>query len=352
MKKFKKFVFLFVSFVFLTGIVSAQIQTQVQKIDLNTANTLIKPGEYNNKCDSIKENRAEKINSLLIELKKAEQIKNNELIVKIKEEINYIHKEIERERNECLEQEGFVIKSFIINNIIPTPNFSENIEINKLVNIENPEEIKTYYKEKMQDIILQDIIYINKDIDYTIDSLKILRSEIDLMIAKLIQKKEIIKMSDIESLTDEIIIKPSIIQVNDLVINVDNEKQIEVESKGKEIKIKTNLSEIEIEDGIFKVKSIEELTIKNKQMEIAGKKIEILPTEIASFFKIKPEEVIDFNLSVENNKPVYNIKTLEKRKLFGFIPISVSRSAKIDATALEKNILENNMPWWSFLTFK
>ena len=190
------------------------------------------------------------------------------------------------------------------------------------------------------------------DTDQTINSLKQLRNEIDQMIVKLVKETEKIKMSDIKDLTQELTISPSQIQVNNVKVDIENQKEIGIELKGKEINIKANLQNVEIQDGAFNVKSNEKMVIKNQEMNVAEQKITVLPTEATSLFKLKPEEIKEFNLDVENNKPVYNIKTIEKRKLLGIIPVSITREAKIDAASSEKNVLEDNNPWWTFLTSK
>jgi len=327
--------------------VSAQIQTQIQKIDLNTAaviNPVTTSQKIEIKCKIIEEATAKDLDNLLIEIRNAEKMKKNNLILEIKEKINIIHQRAEKAKAECPNQKTIIIEqetekeSFIMMPIQQKPISTNNVA-----------EIKTYYREEMENIFQK-----NKEVELVIISLKDLRMEVDEMTAELIRSRKSIEISEIKDLIEKISIEPTRIKVNDFVVNIEEQKEIKIELKGKKIKIimDRGKKEIEIEDGSFKVKSMEELVIKNERIEIAGKKIEVLPTEIVSLFKIKPGEVIDFSLNIENNKPAYNIKTLEKRRLFGFIPVSISRNAKIDATTLEKNILENNIPWWSFLTFK
>ncbi|MDP2820893.1 MAG: hypothetical protein Q8O39_01650 [bacterium] len=297
------------------------------------------------KCEIVNKERTRELNNLLVELQKANKVGQQELVVRIKEKINSINQEIEKAKKECANQ---------ITTRYPQSTTSTQIVIaqptpQKPVGAGNPTEIADYYKDKMTNILQK-----TGDTDQTINSLKQLRNEIDQMIVKLVRETEKIKMSDIKDLTQELTISPSQIQVNNIKMDIENQKEIGIESKGKEINIKANLQNIQIQDGGFNVKSMERIMIKNQEMNIAEQKITVLPTEATSLFKLKPEEIKEFNLDVENNKPVYNIKTIEARKLFGIIPVSISREAKIDAVSVssEKNILEDNKPWWTFLTSK
>ena len=296
------------------------------------------------KCELVNQERTKEINNLMIELQKANQEGQQELIVRIKEKISAIQQEMEKAKKECLGQTATTqypqsTTSTQVAIIQPTPQ--------KPTNVENPSEIASYYKDKMTNILQK-----TGDTDQTINSLKQLRNEIYQMIVKLVKETEKIKMSDIKDLTQELTISPSQIQVNNVKVDIENQKEIGIELKGKEINIKANLQNVEIQDGAFNVKSNEKMVIKNQEMNVAEQKITVLPTEATSLFKLKPEEIKEFNLDVENNKPVYNIKTIEKRKLLGIIPVSITREAKIDAASSEKNVLEDNNPWWTFLTSK
>ena len=52
----------------------------------------------------------------------------------------------------------------------------------------------------------------------------------------------------------------------------------------------------------------------------------------------------------ENNRAVYKIRVEEKRKLIGLIPVTVSKNMTVDAVDAE--VLEEEKPWWAFLTVK
>jgi len=53
-------------------------------------------------------------------------------------------------------------------------------------------------------------------------------------------------------------------------------------------------------------------------------------------------------LKEENSKAIYEIKTDEQRKLFGFVPIKIQKSTNADA--VNGSIISEKRPWWSFLS--
>jgi hypothetical protein len=55
-------------------------------------------------------------------------------------------------------------------------------------------------------------------------------------------------------------------------------------------------------------------------------------------------------LKEENATAVYKIKADENRKLLGLIPIKVNKTITVDAANTEVEIIEENSPWWAFLT--
>ncbi len=58
----------------------------------------------------------------------------------------------------------------------------------------------------------------------------------------------------------------------------------------------------------------------------------------------KPERV---EIRVEKERPVYDLTTPQRAKLFGFIPLTMRVSKRIDANSLE--LIREIRPWWSFL---
>ncbi|MDY6866085.1 MAG: hypothetical protein SVY15_08985, partial [Halobacteriota archaeon] len=58
----------------------------------------------------------------------------------------------------------------------------------------------------------------------------------------------------------------------------------------------------------------------------------------------------ELELKEENAKAVYKIKVEEDRKLLGFIPVEIEKELTADATNPETGIIEEEMPWWAFLT--
>jgi hypothetical protein len=284
--------------------------------------------------------KIKKIDHLLVELKLTRKRGGENEEMELKEKINELQREIKEIEGKCISgliRPGVQIAPLEIPMFGPQEAFKPK----------NPEEISVYYKQKMIKILKE-----ASSIDQKIEELKNLRMEIDQMIQKLIQEEKRIKMDEIRDLVGEIKIEPSKIKFNEIEVLIETTKEVAVETKGKEIRVKIDPTEIKIEDGSFEVQTNNEVVIKNDALVVVDKKIEVLPTEATSFFKIKPEEVRHFELKVENERPVYQIKVVEKRKFLGFIPVNINREIKIDASSKIKQILEDKKPWWSFLTIK
>jgi len=277
---------------------------------------------------------SKEIKSLLEELEKAKKENNEQRIIEAKGKIELFQKKL---KEKCLEgAETFLAEK-------------SPVLFKQARRIEGPREIQEYYEAKMEEIFSSE----TKTPDQKLEALKELRKEIDQMVSNLIKERERIKMTELKDLTPEVKVKPGEIQVNDSSVPVEKqEKEITLKVKEKEIKVRTSPATVEIEDGAFKVKTNQEITVKTKGFDVAGKEIEVLPTEVTGLFKLKPEEVKEFKLIVESNKPAYEIKTVEKRKLLGIIPVKVHREIKIDASSPEKKVLEEKRPWWIIFTFK
>ena len=64
---------------------------------------------------------------------------------------------------------------------------------------------------------------------------------------------------------------------------------------------------------------------------------------------VEPKEI---ELKEENAIAIYKIKTDENRKLLGIMPIKIEKTYTANATNPEVEIINENMPWWAFLTTK
>jgi uncharacterized membrane protein YkoI len=95
-----------------------------------------------------------------------------------------------------------------------------------------------------------------------------------------------------------------------------------------------------------------ELSVEDKKlfMEIEDEKkqINVMPENAVAISKIAEEKVESIKLSEESKKPVYSIKSLEKRRILFLIPVNAEIETKIDAETGE--ILGVKSPWWVFLS--
>ena len=62
------------------------------------------------------------------------------------------------------------------------------------------------------------------------------------------------------------------------------------------------------------------------------------------------EEIKEVSVGIEEDKPIYNIRKTRKAKLFGFIPIDMKVTSKIDAE--KRELIEEKRPWWSFMAIE
>jgi len=62
------------------------------------------------------------------------------------------------------------------------------------------------------------------------------------------------------------------------------------------------------------------------------------------------EEIKEVSVGIEEDKPIYNIRKTRKAKLFGFIPIDMKVTSKIDAE--KRELIEEKRPWWSLMAIE
>lgn len=111
---------------------------------------------------------------------------------------------------------------------------------------------------------------------------------------------------------------------------------------------------IGIISGGVTVSTFEKITVENSKLFVGeeGKSIEIniLPKEAGEVALDSKEftTVLDAELKMEEEKPIYSIEGTKEVKLLFFIPMNIKSTAKIDAT--NGDIVSIQKPWWSFLT--
>ncbi len=200
------------------------------------------------------------------------------------------------------------------------------------------EEIDTYYREKMGTITGAE------SADSQIRDLKELKKEISALATNLIKSRKEVEAAELDGLVEEIKMKPGEIEIGDNVISA-AEKKVFIEIGKKALSVEPAAKQVMIKDKDINVEAEGEISIKGNKLMVGSSEVKIAPSEITAKLNIVSNA---FVLKEENNGAVYEIKTDERRKLFGFIPFSLSKT--ITANAGDGSVLKEKLPWYSFIT--
>ncbi|MDY6966516.1 MAG: hypothetical protein SVM80_11225 [Halobacteriota archaeon] len=235
----------------------------------------------------------------------------------------------------CIESAGSVAISEAI-----TPTEQNPVSVEKPVAVTSGSEITDYYKLKISSIMVKEI-----STDQQLKELKELRYEIDFLIEELIIGKDEINTEEVNELVTEIIVKPKEIKADDVVVNTIN-KTIAIKVNNKDLKIMPTETHVVIRDENLEIKA-PELSIKYGVLAVGNSEVKLTASDFMEKIKLEPKEL---ELKEENAKAVYKIKVEEDRKLLGFIPVEIEKELTADATNPETGIIEEETPWWAFLT--
>jgi hypothetical protein len=189
------------------------------------------------------------------------------------------------------------------------------------VAVQSATEITDYYKRRIAEIATEE-----SDIDEKITVLKELRNEIDKLIEALIKSKDSINTKEVKGLVEKIQVKPGQVTMDKVTVATTNKKVV-ARISDRDLEIKPASAQVIVNDGAVEVK--------------------LMPSTAVANVNITPKEV---ELTEEDNKPVYRIKTDENRKLLGFINVKVEKTITVDAASTDATVIKEKRPWWAFLT--
>lgn len=201
-------------------------------------------------------------------------------------------------------------------------------------------EITDYYRLRIAEIAIEEV-----EIEEQIAKLKELRNEIDKLIEELLKSKSEISTEEVDGLVEKIEVRPGEVKMDKVVVKT-VDKSIVARLDNKALEIKPTEAQVIIHDENLEVKA-PELSIENKILRVGTSEIKLSPGAVIEATKLQP---IEMELVEENAIAIYKIKADENRKLFGFIPIKVNKTLTVDATNTEAEIMEEESPWWAFLT--
>jgi len=133
-------------------------------------------------------------------------------------------------------------------------------------------------------------------------------------------------------------------------INADNVqirtigKKVLASINNKPISIEPTEKEVLIKDENLDVNAVA-VSIQENVLRVGNSEVKLTASDVVDKLKITPKEI---ELMEENAKAVYKIKAEENRKLLGFIPIKIGNALTADAE--NGNVLEEQKPWYTFLT--
>jgi hypothetical protein len=208
------------------------------------------------------------------------------------------------------------------------------------VAVQSATEITDYYKRRIAEIATEE-----SDIDEKITVLKELRNEIDKLIEALIKSKDSINTKEVKGLVEKIQVKPGQVTMDKVTVATTNKKVV-ARISDRDLEIKPASAQVIVNDGAVEVKA-QEISIENEALKVGEVEVKLMPSAAVANVNITPKEV---ELTEEDNKPVYRIKTDENRKLLGIIPVKVEKTITVDAASTDATVIKEKRPWWAFLT--
>ncbi len=216
------------------------------------------------------------------------------------------------------------------------------IAVPGIVTAETGNEITTHYKRRMTSIMES-----TRGTEDKISDLKVLREEIDSLIGELIKSRDSIKTDDIKDIVGEIRIEPKKIEAGSISIPTIG-KRIVTKIRDREIEISPSADNVLINEGNLQVNT-SRISIKDDVVKVGVMPLNVLPSQAVSRVSVLPKEI---KLEEGKNVAVYKIKTEEKRRFIGIIPLVMKKETTIDATNSTADVIESRGAWWEFMTTK
>ncbi len=202
------------------------------------------------------------------------------------------------------------------------------------------QEIDVYYKAEIEKITAP-----GTAVQDQIQKLKALRGEIDGLIEKLIQGRKEVEIGELDNLVNEVKVSAGEIKADDVAIKT-TEKKILINVGDTAISIEPTQNNVLIKDNGLEVNT-GGVSIKENVLSVGDAEVKMAASDVAQKLNVSPSSV---ELKAENQQAVYEMKTAENRKLFGFIKINMQKT--ITADAQNGNLLKEQSPWYAVLTTK
>lgn len=204
---------------------------------------------------------------------------------------------------------------------------------------ESAQELQHYYKTRIAVITNKE----EGDANQQFKELKDLHQEIDELIARLLRSQQEIETSDLAGLVAIVKIRPGVVEADGVTVEVSDSK-FRATIKDTPIVVKQIDNKVVIEAEELSVDA-PEVTVESGRVTVTGKEIKLTPKEAV---EKSGGEAVGMILQTFDDALVYEVNTRELRKLFGFIPIKVTKRVRVEAQNGE--IVRVDLPWYSFLT--
>ena len=164
---------------------------------------------------------------------------------------------------------------------------------------------------------------------------------------ELIKSKDAINTREVSGLVTKIQVRPGEVKMDEVAVKT-VDKSVVARINDKDLEIKPTRAQVIMHDGDLEIKA-PELSIEDEVLKVGNSEVKLVPSTVLKKLKVEAKEM---ELIEENSRAVYKIKTDEKRKLLGFIPLKVKNTLTVDATNTDTEIIKEEKPWWAFLTTK
>lgn len=121
--------------------------------------------------------------------------------------------------------------------------------------------------------------------------------------------------------------------------------QLMVNGRNKSITIKPSKNGVNVSDDGVTVETEEELEVKSDGINVGGKKVTVMPSDLPVATKAK--NIKSAKLEVKNGNPTYSVNATKKSKFLWLFDANMDVSYDVDAT--DGKITKQNWPWWAFL---
>jgi len=211
---------------------------------------------------------------------------------------------------------------------------------------ENAEQIANYYKEKMAQIMEKPLTLPSQT-----QEIKKMKEEATVMTKELIRTQNQISVKELQPIVEKFVFQPGMIETAQTQVKIPQEKKIEIAVQNKTMEIAVSNERMSIKEGTVVAETKMPLAVENEKLVMNGTEVKITPEQMLKKVAIENPVDLKIELTAQNNSPAYQVKAVERKKLFFLIPVNVQKELTVDASTEQARKIKEDKPWWSFLAF-